>query len=81
MRLTADTCSICGAAASAAWEGQERIAICPQCALEALPALLADAAWLAHSDPAARAKAVWAQAERTFWRALTMRLLREGGPQ
>ena len=81
MRLSTDTCSVCGATASATWEGHERIAVCPQCALEVLPALLADAAWLAHSDPAARAKKVWEQAERTYWRALAMRLLREGGPQ
>jgi hypothetical protein len=38
-----DKCSVCGKKPSAVWAGEDFILICPECAKDALPRLIADA--------------------------------------
>jgi hypothetical protein len=71
-------CSVCGESCwRAAWFGCNDIAVCPVCALDVLPALLADAIWRRHirSD---EVKACWLQASAAFWRAVALCEMREG---
>ena len=70
-------CALCRAPATAAWHGDQSIAVCPRCALESLPALIADAIELKHVRPGGIAKLRALQMERTFWKALALRVLGE----
>ena len=74
----AEYCALCRAPASAARHGDHVVAVCPDCAVNALPALIADAIEL----PAGRgfdvAKLRWLEVERAFWKAIAARGLRRG---
>jgi hypothetical protein len=72
-------CSICGRPATATWRGVEFISVCPKCATEHLPRLIADAIHL--SGNASTGQAMWAygQIKLKFWRALALRLALEKG--
>jgi hypothetical protein len=69
-----DRCSFCGLAASAFWAGHVVVSICPGCAVNILPALIADSipyATRPHLDGAV------ARAVSRYWRAAAYRLQRE----
>ena len=71
-------CSICRQPATAARHENTTLAICPKCAVDALPGLIADGAHLVHTRPEDRIKNVVLQVERNLWRGLALRLSREG---
>jgi hypothetical protein len=74
---SAEYCSICHQPATSAWHGAGTIAICSSCAVDVLPALIADGVDLAHTRPADRLKLVALQVERNLWRGLALRATRE----
>ncbi|HQU42548.1 MAG TPA: hypothetical protein PK867_07030 [Pirellulales bacterium] len=79
MRIDHTQCTLCGQSAQGTWHGTDgAIAVCHRCAVEALPALIADAVCLAADDPRLRAVQVCRQVEASYWRALALRLLTEG---
>ena len=80
MRLDGHDCTLCGQRASAVWSDDGAVYVCHQCAVDRLPALIADAISLDSADPRGRAVSVWRQVEATYWRALALRLLTEGQP-
>ena len=41
--ISREYCSVCGEPATASWRGKYTIAICPKCAFEVLPVLMARA--------------------------------------
>ena len=70
-------CSICGQPAASAWHGENAtIAVCSVCAIDALPKLIADALYLAHTQPADRARSMVRQVESNLWKALALRMMR-----
>jgi hypothetical protein len=70
----AEYCTVCKRPATASWSGDKKIAICPDCAIDVLPALMADAVNLnAYDAP----KGFVRKIESNFWRALAIRLMRE----
>ena len=74
----AGDCCICAQPATALWHGSSAIAVCAACAVEVLPALMADAIYLVPRDAAdAAAKRAWSAAEAAYWRAVALRALRE----
>lgn len=75
--LNGEYCSICRQPATAAWHGNTTIAICSTCAVNILPALIADAVDLSHKRPMERVKLAALQVERNLWRAVALRLARE----
>ena len=74
-------CSICRGPATAVWRGAKAIPICPQCAVEDLPALIADSIVLPGAWGLERALSDLKRIELRYWRALALRLLRERKPQ
>ena len=78
MRIDHTTCHLCGQPAQGNWHGSEgAIAVCHTCAVEALPALIADAICLTADDRRSRAVQISRQIDATYWRALALRLLTE----
>jgi hypothetical protein len=67
-------CSICAKPAAAAWHGASVVAVCGECAIEILPALIADAVEMTRGHE--QAKSVVVKIELRFWRAVAMRLFR-----
>src|SRR5262245_8645963 len=68
-----ETCSICGNPNAAAhWLGIESISVCRPCAVEALPALIADAIVGEHGGLAPNLDIYLAKIEKAFWRAATL---------
>ena len=70
-------CAFCDHPAAAAWRGQRLIAVCPSCAIEVLPKLAADAIDLAAASEADRLKWIVMQMKSKFWKALSLRLVKE----
>lgn len=68
-----ETCFACGDRATGYWVGVEPVAVCPTCAVETLPALIADAI---HCHNTGQATESLRTVERRFWRALALRLAR-----
>jgi hypothetical protein len=65
-------CTLCDSPATAMWQGRETIYICSQCALESLPALIADSIWI--SPRGIHAHSFVDSILVSFWRALALRL-------
>lgn len=69
-------CNICGHEAAAMWNGEKDIFICPHCAVDVLPRLIADAIL---SDVLARDYSLLLQAvekaKYAFWQATTCRAM------
>ena len=78
-RPGSEYCMLCGQPATAAYGGDHTIAVCGECAVEALPTLIANAVEIPPERPFDRLKGVLGRVEGRFWRALTCRLLREKG--
>lgn len=72
--IPAGTCTFCGAKADAEWWGDNTIRVCHRCAMEVLPALIADAVAL---EQARHPVALWDEVSTVFWRALAIRLDRD----
>ena len=69
-------CLICGGNSSAFWDGVNgQIRVCGFCAIEWLPALIADAVPVSASEDFPHR--TLARIELRFWRALALRLDRE----
>jgi hypothetical protein len=72
-----EPCSICGAAGwDGMWRGHDTIFVCRRCAIETLPALIADAVWF----PAVSlmyAEHGLTQISAGYWRALVAEALRQ----
>lgn len=75
--MDGEYCHICRRPATAVWHGDGEIAVCPTCAVEALPCLIADAIELPICNEEERSKFVFERVTATFWRAMTHRLFRE----
>lgn len=71
----AEYCTLCNQPAKAAWHGNHVIAVCRECAVEILPALIADAAAGSCFRPE-HAERVIDRITYRFWRAMSLRLLR-----
>ena len=67
-------CSICGGPATAYWEGTRRVEVCPRCASDVLPLIIADAITCVSRESAA---ATEQRVRAAFYRGLMLRLLRE----
>jgi hypothetical protein len=67
-------CSICGSKDwTGSWRGHKLILVCRKCAIEVLPALIADATW--HDGwMAEKGRAYWANAEISYAYACTANL-------
>jgi hypothetical protein len=76
-RPGSEYCMLCGQPAAAAYGGDHTIAVCGECALEALPVLIADAVEIPSERPWGRLNRALDTVERRFWRAISCRLLRE----
>lgn len=76
MRTASQKCTICGEAATATWGGRWALAVCPRCAVEVLPLLIADAIALPRKKPHDAAALVWAQVTEVFWRGIKARQIR-----
>jgi hypothetical protein len=72
-----ESCSFCGEASAAWWQGLATITVCRPCAENVLPALLADAVVgeRMHLDPGVITSTL-TRAERVFWRATALALAR-----
>jgi hypothetical protein len=73
-------CHLCDGRADATWRGGTgaTIAICSECAINVLPALIADAVFLPGGATGQNAaKHAVREVETIYWRALALRLLRE----
>lgn len=73
----AEYCALCNAPATAAWHGDHVVAVCSDCAISTLPALIADAVELRRGNQWDSVKLRWLQAEKAYWRAMTARMIRE----
>jgi hypothetical protein len=72
------SCTLCGESSRAYWQGDNGlIEVCHSCALSTLPALIADATYLTHTHACDDAKLALVDIERTYWRAMFQRALRE----
>ncbi len=82
MKINGEYCTVCGKPATAIWDGpSDRIAICQECAIVALPALLADAVYVPPSTAAHdQLKRYMERAELAYWRAMALRLAKLKGP-
>lgn len=76
-RRQADLCDVCDQPATARWRGHRPISICPTCAIEVLPRLAADAIDVSAADSRERVKWIVKRMAVAFWKALSMRLLKE----
>ena len=71
---TTGRCTLCGAPTAAYWCGIQTVEICLTCAVQVLPAILADAVPYHSADSA---KSFCDRATVTYWRASTLRAMRE----
>jgi hypothetical protein len=71
-------CWVCGQPATKAWHGETTLAICSFCALESLPALIADAVQIVGQRDS-ELRDIFARIESRFWRAMALRLHRQMG--
>jgi hypothetical protein len=69
---------MCGQAASKVWHGETPIGICGFCAIEWLPALIADAVQVAGQRDS-ELHDILNRIELRFWRAMALRLHRQMG--
>lgn len=75
MRVKGGKCSFCGKESSAVWHGEDVVRVCGACAVEAVPALMADALWSRSGNGAvANYDRQLEAATRAFWRAVACRL-------
>ena len=78
-RASGEYCTLCGKPATAVWHGDGTIAVCPDCAVTVLPALLADSVSIhAGTTSADQVKRTIERAEAVYWRAVALRLASEG---
>lgn len=73
-------CFNCGRGASGYWHGNgtdQTVAVCGVCAVDVLPSLIADAAYLNSTAPHGGLTHRFAELERSFWRAAAFRLVAE----
>jgi len=77
----AGNCTICGANSEAFWDGAGGIVeVCQQCAIETLPALIADAAFVPPPSGVNAHDSLCHQVDRfekAFWKSVAFRLLQE----
>jgi hypothetical protein len=74
-----EVCSFCGEPnATGWWMGHQIIAVCHGCALDAVPKLMADALVdeYGHKRPIATLRQLQQVAEKNFWEAATLAVLR-----
>jgi hypothetical protein len=67
-------CSVCGEESSAYWAGVTLIEVCSPCAVDVLPQLTADAI---HCTTDVATESTAQRMLTRFWRALSLRLIRE----
>ena len=78
MRLDGEYCTICRKPATAAWHGDGVIAVCPDCAVEVLPALMADAVYVPPAKVGSDClKRHIDRAAAVYWRAMAVRMFNE----
>lgn len=71
----ARTCGVCGGDWSGLWVGVSDLHICPQCAVEILPRLIADAVWYPRLALPEAERAL-EHVSKEFWRAIAIQALR-----
>ena len=73
-----ERCHLCGAVAHAFWQGDQRISVCQTCAIDILPALLADAIRFGTTNRSQSTFRTLDTFTKRFWRALCLRMMAEG---
>ncbi|MHC4405409.1 MAG: hypothetical protein ACYTG0_37660 [Planctomycetota bacterium] len=76
---TAEYCANCNQPATAAWRGNHTFGICPECAVDVLPALIADAVSIGSAHVYHNASRAIDSVVCRFWRAMACRIARETG--
>jgi hypothetical protein len=69
-------CSICGKMSSAVWSGETTIFVCSECAVNILPALIADAVSTSHMKDIGGLSSTLARIEAVYWRAASNNMAR-----